>query len=68
MALPKRRHSRTRTRKRRTHQKVAVPAVVQCPQCDAPKLAHNACSKCGHYKGRKADHTVSEQPKKREAS
>ncbi|MGC9319391.1 MAG: 50S ribosomal protein L32 [Armatimonadota bacterium] len=68
MALPKRRHSKSRTRKKRTHQKVAVPAIAQCPQCGAPKLAHNACGRCGHYRGRKVDHTVSEEEKSREGA
>ncbi len=67
MALPKRRHSRSRGRKRRTHQGVVVPAITTCPQCAAPKLAHNACGKCGYYKSRKVDHTVTlEEKKKRE--
>jgi Zn ribbon nucleic-acid-binding protein len=30
---------------------------------------HNACGKCGFYKGRKVDHTIrEEEKKKREAS
>lgn len=65
MALPKRRHSKARTRKKRTHQGVTVPSITYCPQCDAPKLAHNACGKCGYYKSRKIDHTVTLEEKKR---
>ncbi len=66
MALPKRRHSKARKRKKRTHQGVVVPSITHCPQCDAPVLAHNACGKCGHYKGRKIDHTISEEEERRE--
>ena len=31
MPNPKRRHSKTRTRKRRTHDKVAMPVLAKCP-------------------------------------
>jgi len=69
MALPKRKHSKSRTRKKRTHQGVTIPALTRCPQCNGPVLPHNACGKCGFYKGRKIDHTVrEEEKKKREAS
>ncbi len=37
---------------RRTHQKIAGPAVVACPQCGEAKLPHHACPSCGMYKGR----------------
>ncbi len=52
MALPKRRHSRTRGRKRRTNWKVTMPNVSECPQCHNPKLPHHICPSCGYYKGR----------------
>jgi large subunit ribosomal protein L32 len=52
MPLPKRRHSKTRGRKRRTHYKVAAPARAVCPQCREPKLPHRVCPHCGYYKGR----------------
>ena len=66
MALPKRRHSKARKRKKATHHGVIVPAISSCPQCEAPRLPHNACGKCGYYKNRKADHTVQEEEEKRE--
>ena len=66
MALPKRRHSKSRTRKKRTHQGLVAPSIAYCPQCEAARLPHNACGKCGYYKARKVDHTVSEEEKKRE--
>ncbi len=31
-------------------------------------LPHNACGKCGYYKGRKVDHTVREKEESRERS
>ncbi|MEJ2032638.1 MAG: 50S ribosomal protein L32 [Deltaproteobacteria bacterium] len=52
MALPKRRHSRARTRKRRSHDALTAPAIATCPECGEPKLPHRLCSGCGIYKGR----------------
>ncbi len=53
MGLPKRRHSQTRGRKRRTHYKAAAPPVAVCSNCNSPVLPHRVCAVCGHYKGRK---------------
>jgi len=67
MGLPKRRHSKTRRNKRRTHQDMKDNvAILVCSHCQAPVLPHNACSKCGYYKGRKIDHTVKEKEQSRE--
>ena len=52
MAVPKRRTSKMKSRKRRTHFKVAAPTVVRCSQCDEPKLPHHACPSCGTYRRR----------------
>ena len=52
MAVPKRRHSKTRRDKRRTNWKLAVPALSNCPQCGATKRPHHVCAQCGHYAGR----------------
>jgi large subunit ribosomal protein L32 len=52
MPLPKRRHSKTRGAKRRTHWKLSVPNIVECPHCHQPKLPHRICPNCGYYKGR----------------
>ena len=64
MALPKRKHSKSRTRKKRQHKVTLVPAITHCPQCQGAVLPHNACGKCGYYKGRKVDHTIREEEKK----
>ena len=53
MGLPKRRHSQTRGRKRRTHYKVSPPVVAVCSNCNAAVLPHRVCTVCGHYKGHK---------------
>ena len=52
MALPKRRQSKARSRKRRTHYKSNSVATTKCPQCGSAKMPHRACSNCGYYKGR----------------
>ncbi|MFQ5649123.1 MAG: 50S ribosomal protein L32 [bacterium] len=52
MALPKRRQSKSRGRKRRTHWKLSAPNVVECSHCHQPMLPHRACPNCGYYNGR----------------
>jgi large subunit ribosomal protein L32 len=51
MALPKRKHSRQRGRKRRTHYKLKKPTTSRCPQCQELKVPHRVCAHCGYYKG-----------------
>lgn len=51
MALPKRRHSNARTRKRRAHDALANPTLNKCKNCGAFKLPHRVCPKCGYYNG-----------------
>jgi large subunit ribosomal protein L32 len=51
MGLPKKRISRTRGRKRRTHDTLKKTAYVTCTHCKEPVLPHCACKKCGYYKG-----------------
>jgi large subunit ribosomal protein L32 len=52
MPNPKRRHSKARGRKRRTHYKATTPATQECPNCHEQKLQHRACPHCGFYNGR----------------
>lgn len=52
MAVPKRRHSKARTRTRRAAWQTKAPAVSRCPQCHEPRLPHTVCSHCGTYRGR----------------
>ena len=54
MPNPKRRHSKTRTAKRRTHDALAPVAVSTCPQCRELKPPHVVCPNCGYYRGRQA--------------
>jgi len=50
MALPKRRHSNARTRKRRSHDALPTPSFVYCSHCNAAISAHSVCDRCGYYK------------------
>jgi len=53
MPNPKRRHSKTRTAKRRTHDALSSPNSGQCPQCKELVPPHRVCWSCGYYAGRK---------------
>ncbi len=52
MPLPKRQHSKQRSRKRRTHWKIKVSSFSKCAQCQKPILSHRVCPFCGFYKGK----------------
>jgi large subunit ribosomal protein L32 len=52
MANPKRRHSKARRDRRRTHDSLTRPSLSRCPQCQEAKLPHRVCPHCGTYKGR----------------
>jgi len=52
MAHPKRRHSHSRTRKKRSHNAISVPKLLVCTECKKLKIAHMVCPFCGYYKGR----------------
>ena len=52
MAVPKKKMSRSRTRRRKATWKVARPRTARCPQCNAAKLPHRVCPECGTYRGR----------------
>ncbi|MCZ6872316.1 MAG: 50S ribosomal protein L32 [bacterium] len=52
MGVPKRKTSRSRRDKRRTHKRLVLPGQSVCPQCQETKLPHHACPTCGTYKGR----------------
>ena len=51
MAVTKRRTSKTRKNKRRSHMRLSMPGMVECPNCGEAKLAHRVCKECGSYKG-----------------
>jgi len=54
MANPKRKHSKARTRKRRSvyYGALSPPTTVPCELCGGAKMRHRVCPSCGKYQGR----------------
>lgn len=65
MALPKRRHSKTRGRKRRTFWKLENKNLVTCPQCKSLKEIHHICRTCGYYDGKQVIEIKAKEKKKK---
>jgi len=54
MAHPKRKISKTRRDKRRTHYKASKTTMYVCPNCNAHVQYHRVCEECGQYRGKQA--------------
>lgn len=52
MAVPKKRVSRQRKRKRRTHYKASQTTLGTCSGTGDPKLRHRVCPTSGVYRGK----------------
>ncbi len=52
MAVPKRRVSKARGRKRFAHWKIEAVKLIRCAHCGEPHRPHVVCPYCGHYRGR----------------
>jgi len=52
MSEPKKRTNKSKRGMRRQHIKVAIPAIVYCENCHAPKQKHTVCYNCGTYKSK----------------
>jgi len=52
--LPKRKTAKARKGERRSHLALTPQALMNCPQCNSPKLPHHVCNTCGSYAGREA--------------
>ncbi|MCY4400036.1 MAG: 50S ribosomal protein L32 [Gemmatimonadetes bacterium] len=52
MAVPKKRVSKQRQRKRRTHYKASKPTVATCSRTGDPTLRHRVCPTSGIYRGK----------------
>ncbi|TVR23004.1 MAG: 50S ribosomal protein L32 [Anaerolineaceae bacterium] len=50
--LPKRKISKTRRNKRRTHDKISLPNLIYDANTDEYRLAHHVGKTSGMYKGR----------------
>ena len=52
MAVPKRRHSHSRSRKRNSHNAITPIQLAYCPECQTQVPTHLICPTCGYYQGR----------------
>ncbi|MFQ5957781.1 MAG: 50S ribosomal protein L32 [Alphaproteobacteria bacterium] len=52
MAVPKKKVSKSRRDKRRSHHALTSPELAECPNCGELKLPHHLCQACGYYKDR----------------
>ncbi|MBI5793531.1 50S ribosomal protein L32 [Candidatus Uhrbacteria bacterium] len=58
MPVPARKLSRSKGRRRRSHDHMNPVQVGTCEKCRASTMAHHACPTCGFYKGRQVvDHS-----------
>lgn len=49
--VPKRKLSKARRDRRRSHLALKSLHLVACPQCHALRRPHEVCPSCGYYKG-----------------
>ena len=54
MAVPKKRHSKSKVNRRRQHLFLKAPKLNTCSQCQRSVLPHVVCGFCGFYNGKKA--------------
>jgi large subunit ribosomal protein L32 len=52
MAVPKRKTTKSKSRKRAASWKAQAPTYAECSQCRQAKAPHRVCSNCGYYDGR----------------
>ncbi len=52
MAVPKRKHSNSRSGKRRSHDGLKARQLTSCPRCSNTIPPHTVCPTCGYYMGR----------------
>ena len=54
MAVQQNKKSHSKKGMRRSHDRIAKPAVIYC-SCGAPTVPHAVCPSCGKYKGRQVE-------------
>lgn len=65
--VPKRKVSKGRRDRRRSHHALAVPVWNYCPKCKEPVIPYHACPNCGTYRGRKVTESAEEREKRKQA-
>ncbi len=61
--LPKRKLSKGRRDRRRSHDALTTANLVQCSHCGEMRLSHTVCPKCGYYQGREVISMEKEEKK-----
>ena len=64
VAVPKNKKSKSKRDKRRTHDKLKVANIVECPRCHSKKIAHRVCENCGYYNNKEIIKIVSKEKSK----
>jgi len=49
MAVPRKKVSKSRRNMRRSHDSLAAPTSIECPNCGELKRPHHVCGACGYY-------------------
>ena len=49
MAVPKKKTSKSRRDKRRSHHALGANACIPCPKCGELMRPHHVCAACGFY-------------------
>ena len=49
MAVPKSKTSKSKRDKRRTHYRLSILNITECPRCHTKKISHRVCENCGYY-------------------
>ncbi|MBZ4204054.1 50S ribosomal protein L32 [Mycoplasma tauri] len=53
--VPKRKTSKQRKHKRRTHDVLTIQNLISCKNCSQMIQQHRVCAFCGFYKGKKVE-------------
>lgn len=52
MAVPKKKITPGRSKRKRANKNLTAAAISDCPQCGQPKRMHHVCPTCGFYRSR----------------
>ena len=64
MAVPKKRNTKSRRNRRRSHHALKKQAIFLCPKCKAEILPHTLCENCGTYSGKELIDVMAKLTKK----